>query len=75
MTSDTWNLKYPQIETIKVRIPSISEQDKVSEIFRILDERIAAQSRLIDSLKKYKRGVIQQAFSSGRKNDHSSFPK
>ena len=73
MTSDTWN--YPQIETIKVRIPSISEQDKVSEIFRILDERIAAQSRLIDSLKKYKRGVIQQAFSSGRKNDHSSFPK
>ena len=26
MTSDTWNLKYPQIETIKVQIPSVSEQ-------------------------------------------------
>jgi type I restriction enzyme S subunit len=63
MTSDTWNLKYPQIETIKVQIPSISEQNKVSEIFRILDERIAAQSQLIDTLKKYKRGVIQALLS------------
>ena len=60
MTSDTWNLKYPQIETIKVQIPSISEQNKVSEIFRILDERIAAQSQLIDTLKKYKRGLLSQ---------------
>ncbi len=63
MTSDTWNLKYPQIETIKVQIPSISEQNKVSEIFRILDERIAAQSQLIDTLKKYKRGVIKAILS------------
>ena len=62
MTSDTWNLKYPQIETIKVQIPSISEQNKVSEIFRILDERIAAQSQLIDTLKKYKRGLSNVLF-------------
>ena len=60
MTSDTWNLKYPQIETIKVQIPSVSEQDKVSEMFSVLDERIAAQSQLIESLKKYKRGLISE---------------
>lgn len=59
MTSDTWNLKYPQIETIKVQIPSVSEQDKVSALFSVLDERIAAQSRLVESLKKYKRGVVK----------------
>jgi len=63
MTSDTWNLKYPQIETIKVQIPSVSEQDKVSEMFSVLDERIAAQSRLVESLKKYKRGVVDGIFS------------
>ena len=45
MTSDTWNLKYPQIETIKVQIPSVSEQDKVSELFSVLDERIATQAQ------------------------------
>ena len=66
MTSDTWNLKYPQIETIKVQIPSVSEQDKVSEMFSVLDERIAAQSRLVESLKKYKRGVVRTLLSPKR---------
>ena len=75
MTSDTWNLKYPQIETIKVHIPTVLEQKKVSELFSILDERINAQAQLVDSLKKYKRGVIQQVFSSGRGNSNSVFPR
>ena len=63
MTSDTWNLKYPQIETIKVQIPSVSEQDKVSELFSVLDERIATQAQLVESLKKYKRGVVRTLLS------------
>lgn len=63
MTSDTWNLKYPQIKTIKVWIPSIAEQDKVSELFRVLDERIDAQAQLVDRLKKYKRGVVKAVLS------------
>ena len=62
MTSDTWNLKYPQIETIKIQIPSVSEQDKVSELFGVLDARIVAQAQLVESLKKYKRGVMQSIF-------------
>ena len=63
MTSDTWNLKYPQIETIKIQIPSVSEQDKVSELFGVLDARIVAQAQLIEALKKYKRGVNNQILS------------
>ena len=62
MTSDTWNLKYPQIETIKIQIPSVSEQDKVSELFGVLDARIVAQAQLVESLKKYKRGVLWAVF-------------
>ena len=69
MTSDTWNLKYPQIETIKVQIPSVSEQDKVSELFSVLAERIAAQSQLVESLKKYKRGVMQSIFRHSSHED------
>ena len=67
MTSDTWNLKYPQIETIKVQIPSVSEQDKVSELFSVLDERIATQAQLDESLKKYKRGVSDYLFLQNTK--------
>ena len=62
MTSDTWNLKYPQIETIKIQIPSVSEQNKVSELFGVLDARIVAQAQLIEALKKYKRGVMRAIF-------------
>ena len=71
MTSDTWNLKYPQIETIKVQIPSVSEQDKVSELFSVLDERIAAQSQLVESLKKYKRGLLSQLIAQKKAFDTS----
>ena len=71
MTSDTWNLKYPQIETIKVQIPSVSEQDKVSEMFSVLDERIAAQSQLVESLKKYKRGLLSHLIAQKKAFDTS----
>ena len=63
MTSDTWNLKYPQIETIKVCIPALSEQKRVADILGTLERRIAKQAQLVDSLKKYKRGVVAAIFS------------
>ncbi len=62
MTPDTWNLKYPQIETIKVCIPSISEQERVADMLGTLERRIAKQAELVISLKKYKRGVMQRFF-------------
>ena len=62
MTSDTWNLKYPQIETIKVYLPEVAEQEEVASMLVTLDKRIAAQATLVEQLKKYKRGVMQRIF-------------
>ena len=62
MTSDTWNLKYPQIETIKVCIPALSEQNRVADMLRTLERRIAKQAQLVDNLKKYKRGLSSSLF-------------
>ena len=62
MTSDTWNLKYPQIETIKVSIPALPEQERVADMLGTLEKRITKQAQLVDSLKKYKRGVMQRIF-------------
>ena len=64
MTSDTWNLKYPQIETIKICIPALSEQNRVADLLGTLERRIAKQAQLVDSLKKYKRGLLNQIFSA-----------
>ena len=62
LTSDTWNLKYPQIATIKLRIPLIDEQQQLANFIANLDERIAAQRKLVELLKKHKRGVVEQLF-------------
>ena len=63
MTSDTWNLKYPQIKRIKICVPSIQEQDKIADMICILDKRIALQEQLVKALKKYKRGLLSYYFS------------
>ena len=62
LTSDTWNLKYPQIRPIRLYIPSLQEQNKISSFIGTLEERISKQRQLVDSLKKYKRGVMQKVF-------------
>ena len=63
MTSDTWNLKYPQIETIKVSIPALPEQERIADMLGTLEKRINAQAQLVDSLKKYKRGAFEAIFT------------
>ena len=49
------------------------EQRKIADFLIALDRRIEAQQSLVDNLKKYKRGVVQQAFSS--RNEKTCFPK
>ena len=51
------------IEDILVSIPSLSEQQKIGELFRLLNSKIRKQKALIESLKKYKRGVNNQILS------------
>ena len=68
MTSDTWNLKYPQIKNIKTYIPAIKEQEKIADFLKIIDKRVEVQQQLIESLKKYKRGVIQSIFDNETNN-------
>lgn len=70
LTSDTWNLKYPQIAPIKICIPTLIEQNKIAKMLDILSKRIEQQKELISFFKSYKRGAIEQYFSTqqGNKN-------
>ena len=47
------------IEDILVSIPSLGEQQKIGELFRLLNSKIRKQKALIEALKKYKRGVVK----------------
>ena len=44
------------------RAPHKDEQHKISAFLSLLDSRIAAQRKLVELLKKHKRGVIEQIF-------------
>ena len=45
--------------TGSVIFPSINEQQRLVDFLTMLDNRIDAQRKIVDSLKKYKRGVVR----------------
>ena len=51
-----------------VGIPSKEEQSKIATLFRLIDERIAVQSRLIDRLQSLMIGIAQKIAHSNKPN-------
>ncbi len=49
--------------SIKCCFPQKAEQTRLAEFITLLDKRIAAQGKYVESLKKYKRGLLSSVFS------------
>ena len=45
-----------------VGIPSKDEQQKIADLLRLIDERIATQNKIIEDLKKLKSAIIENVF-------------
>ena len=56
------SLSKDTIEKIKVHIPQIKEQQKISRLILLLDERIATQNKIIEDLKMLKSAIIENVF-------------
>ena len=56
------NISFEDYMSITMSLPSSDEQKHIADFLSELDERIKAQERLVSSLKKYKRGVMQRIF-------------
>ena len=56
------NLYYEKLKNIKVSFPSLKEQEKISAYFDKLDNLITLHQRELDSLKKLKKGLLQNMF-------------
>ena len=52
-----------ELSKICITFPSLDEQKKILDLLELLDKRIATQQSLIETLKKYKRGVYKRIFS------------
>ncbi|HAQ6870337.1 TPA: restriction endonuclease subunit S [Enterococcus faecium] len=62
LTSDTWNLKFPTLKSVKVMVPCMEEQTKISNFFERLDTTITLHQRELDSLKEIKKTLLQKMF-------------
>ncbi|UWY23835.1 restriction endonuclease subunit S [Lacticaseibacillus paracasei] len=62
LTSDTWNLKYPQLSSIHVRVPKKNEQIQIRQALTKLDALIAATQHSIDALEQAKKALLQRLF-------------
>ena len=62
LTSDTWNLKFPQFSEIAVTMPPISEQDKIAECLSVFDEHCKCEEEKLQELFQVRISLLQQLF-------------
>lgn len=62
------SLSKATIEKIKVRIPSMDEQDKLSNLLFLLDKRIEVQNKIIEKLETLIKGIRHKVFKQLRKD-------
>ena len=58
-----------KIRKLKINIPSRSEQQKIINLFGLLDKKIELQSKKIEALKLYKKGLILKIFTEDNLNE------
>lgn len=58
-----------EVRKIKIAVPTRIEQEKISKLLALLDERIVVQNRLIEDLKKLRCAIIENVFCSPNHNE------
>ena len=57
-----------EIKQIKCKFPSLLEQQKIATFLSLMDTRIEKQRQLVESLKKYKRGLFLKLYNDSDKS-------
>ncbi|PLR65562.1 restriction endonuclease subunit S [Bacillus sp. UMB0893] len=62
LTSDTWNLKYPLLSKLKVKVPSYKEQQRIADFLTQNDKKIKLEEEKLQILIKQKKAFMQRMF-------------
>ena len=63
-----YNISQEELEKIELYFPSIQEQEKIANLLSLLDKKIELQKSKIETLKIYKRGLIQKLYDQKYNN-------
>ena len=58
------NISFEDYMSVTLHLPPFNEQKRIADFLQKIDERIAAQEKLLAFLKKYKRGAIKSLFTN-----------
>ena len=56
------HVRAEELGKIAINTPSLPEQQKIADFLSLVDQRIEKQRQLVESLKKYKRGLLSAIF-------------
>ena len=69
------NISFEDYMSVTLHLPSFSEQKRIADFLRKIDERIVVQEKLLASLKKYKRGLLRAYFMTDEWKAHHKWEK
>ena len=72
---DGRQISYEAFKWLGLPYCNVSEQEKISQLFCTFSHRIEKQQQMVDALKKYKRGVIQQVFAGRKGTGKACYPE
>ena len=72
---DRVSIKDDTFFAMPINIPSAHEQAQIANFLERIEQRIEMQRALVDSLKKYKRCVIQQVFTGRKGTRKACYPE
>ena len=72
---DGRQISYEAFKWLGLPYCDVSEQEKIAQLFCTLSRRIEKQQQMVDALKKYKRGVIQQVFTGRKGTRKACYPE
>ena len=56
------NIQKSAIENFEVKYPNIEEQNRIANLFTSLDKKIELETKKLQDLKTYKKGLLQKMF-------------
>lgn len=56
------NIQKKDLALFKVSLPSLPEQEKIASLLSTIDKKIELEEKLLEKLKEYKKGLLQQMF-------------
>lgn len=62
LTSDTWNLKFPILQSINVKTTTNEEQKKIVHLFKAVEDTFNLQQKKLERYQQIKKFLLQQMF-------------